>query len=117
MDMKTDEGGEYFINPSAKRSSNQREQKIARHSNDDVRSFASRSVREKHGLSEDDFSQTKSIKTNEYISKRRFGRLGKANVESDSEEEDAVLLGKTPNTKRRIKEEIIKTDIKKLNTI
>lgn len=52
----------------------------------------------------------------EYISKRRFGRLGNADVESDSDE-DGVLIDKTPNTKRRIKEEIIKTDIKKLNTM
>lgn len=54
----------------------------------------------------------------EYLSKRKFGRLKKPTAEdSDSDEEYPGLVDKTPNTKRRIREEIIKVDIKKLTTL
>ena len=58
------------------------------------------------------------ITSDMYTQKRRFGRLGKANVEdSDSDDnKDPDLIGKTPNTKRKVKDEKIKKEIKKLGT-
>jgi proton-coupled amino acid transporter len=53
----------------------------------------------------------------QYVAKRMWGRLAKANVEDSDSDDGEVLLQKTPNTKRRIKEEVIKTDIKKLNAL
>lgn len=57
----------------------------------------------------------------EYVSKRKFGgRIGNANVDnsgSDEDEDEPEMMNKTPNTKRKIKEDIIKTGFKKLNTV
>lgn len=58
--------------------------------------------------------------TAKYISKRRYGRLGKPGIDdSDSEDDihDPDLIDKTPNTRRHIKEEKIKKSIPKLNRL
>ena len=54
--------------------------------------------------------------TEQYIEKRKFGRLGKVGVEDsdDDDEFDPDLVNKTPNTKRRVKEEKIVSKVKKL---
>ena len=55
-----------------------------------------------------------------YVEKRRFGRMGKARVEDSDDEDDALdpdLANKTPVTKRRIKEEKVKKEVKKLGTM
>ena len=55
----------------------------------------------------------------EYVAKRKHGRIGNANVDdSDSPDEfDPDLVNKTPNTVRRVKEDKIKSEIKKLGPV
>ena len=54
----------------------------------------------------------------QYIAKRHFGRLGKAKVDDSDEDPidkyDPDLMNKTPVTRRKVKEEITKTLVKKL---
>ena len=62
-------------------------------------------------------SQNKKVTADMYVEKRRFGRMGKARVEDSDDENDALdpdLMDKTPVTKRKIKEEKVKKEIKKL---
>jgi proton-coupled amino acid transporter len=53
----------------------------------------------------------------EYLGKRKFGRLGDAKVESDSDEDDPDLIDKTPMTKRRVIEETAKGRVKLLGPV
>jgi len=63
-------------------------------------------------------SRHSNITADQYIGKRKFGRLGNVVVEDSSSEDefelDPDLVGKTPNTRRRVKEEKIKEKIQKL---
>lgn len=64
-------------------------------------------------------SQSGKVTADQYVEKRRFGRLGKANVD-DSESDDNMdpdLMNKTPNTKRKAKEELVKSSVKKLGPV
>lgn len=52
----------------------------------------------------------------EFVAKRTYGRLGNAGVESSSDDDaDESLKNLTPNTRRKVKEEITVKHIKKLS--
>ena len=62
-------------------------------------------------------STRKTTTTDQYVEKRRYGRMGNARVEDSDDEDDKYdqdLMNKTPTTKRRIKEEKVKQEVKKL---
>lgn len=60
----------------------------------------------------------KSITTDQYLGKRKFGRLGNAKVDDSDEdpddEFDPDLVNKTPMTRRKVKEEKILNKVEKL---
>lgn len=59
---------------------------------------------------------TDKTDANQYIEKRRFGGAGQDDSDEDSDDAyDPDLVDKTPNTKRRVKEEKVKKEVHKLS--
>lgn len=69
-------------------------------------------IRATYGVSENAFKKTTRVTASTYADKRRFGRVRKG--EDSGSDDEPELVGKTPNTRRKIKEDIIKAEIKKL---